>query len=96
MGGQNFQKKVAIFQLKCHFFFGNFRTKIIKNCQKIIDFQQKLIKSCRNLSKSTSDSPEKKCHLFRKIATFFENFDPSFSEKLTFSVKSPKKGDVPN
>ena len=40
--------------------------------------------------------PEKKCHLFRKIATFFENFDPHFSEKLTDSARSPKMEHVPN
>ena len=62
----------------------------------MVDFQQKFGKSEQNMSKITPDFPEKKCHLFRKIATFFENFDPPFSEKLTVSARSPKKDHVPN
>ena len=62
----------------------------------MIDFRQKLTKSCQNLPEVPRIFPKKKCHLFRKIATFFENFDPRFSEKLTISVKSTKKDHVPN
>ena len=62
----------------------------------MVDFHQKLSKSDQNLAKITPDFPEKKCHLFRKIATFFENFGTPFLEKLITSAISPKKGHVPN
>ena len=48
------------------------------------------------LGSSCQKIPEKKCHLFRKIATFFKKFDFHFSEKLSNSVKSPKNDHVPN
>ena len=62
----------------------------------MVDFYQKWAKSWQNLAEVPRIFPKKKCHLFRKIATFFENFDPHFSEKLTVSARSPKKGHVPN
>ena len=77
-------------------FFRVFSAKISKTCQKNGRFSSKIDKKLPKPVRSTPDFPEKKCHLFRKIATFFENFDPPFSEKLTTSVKSPKRGHVPN
>ena len=76
-----------------------FRIFSDKNCQKLIKNARFLLKIVKKLSKSVRnnpDFPEKKCHLFRKIATFFENFDPPFSEKLTDSARSLEKDHVPN
>ena len=62
----------------------------------MVDVHQKLTKSCQNLAELPWIFPKKKCHLIWKIATFFENFDPPFLEKLLISAISPKKGHVPN
>ena len=66
--------------------FYNFLLIFNKNMQLFINF-------CEFLPENTR---KKKCHLIWKIATFFGNFDPHFSEKYTFSVKSPKNDHVPN
>ena len=68
------------------------RQKLIKNDRFLPKVDKKLLKSAKN----TPDFPEKKCHLFQKIATFFANFDPPSSEKLTVSARSLKKDHVPN
>ena len=91
-GDQNFQKKWQFSEINGTFFSDIFRqnlSKIVKNVKFSAKIDEKLIKSAPNF-------PEKKCHLFRKIATFFENFDSPFSEKLVTSVNSPKKDHVPN
>ena len=77
---------MAIFRNKWHFFFGHFQPKMDKNWQKRDDFQQKRTKSCQNLLEVPYIFPEKKCHLFWKIATFLTNFDPHFTEKYIFRV----------
>ena len=59
-------------------------------------FLLKMVKKLPKFGKSTPDFPKKKCHLIWKIATFFENFDPLSSEKLTVSAISLKKDHVPN
>ena len=73
-------------------FSGKNYQKLTKNgrCSSKID--KKLPKSGR----IALDFSEKKCHLIWKIATFFENFNPPFSEKLTGGAISLKKGHVPN
>ena len=73
-------------------FSGKNRQKLTKNAQFSSKMDKKLSKSGRRIS----DFPKKKCHLIWKIATFFENFDPPFSEKLTSSTRSTKKDHVPN
>ena len=73
-------------------FSGKNKQKLAKNGRFSIKSDKNLIKSVKN----TPDFPEKKCHLFRKIDTFFENFDPHFSEKLMVSARSTKNGHVPN
>ena len=78
------------------FFFQDFLTKNGQKLRKTDRFSSKIAKKLLKSVKNTPDFPEKKCHLIWKIDTFFGNFDPPFSEKCTFSVKSPKKAHVPN
>ena len=77
-------------------FFRTFSVKIKQKLAKNDRFSAKIGKKLSKSVKSTPDFPEKKCHLFRKIATFFENFGTPFLEKLITSAISPKKGHVPN
>ena len=77
-------------------FFREFSGKIGQKLTKNDQFSAKIGKKLAKFNRSTRIFLKKKCHLFRKIATFFENFDPPFSEKLQSSVISPKKDHVPN
>ena len=77
-------------------FFGQFSDKNYQKLTKNERFSSKIDKKLLKSTRNTPDFPEKKCHLIWKIATFFENFDPPFSEKLTDSARSLKKGHVPN
>ena len=95
-GGLKFSKKVAIFRNKWHFFSGISLSKIDKNWQKNEQFSTKINKKLLKSARNTLDFPEKKCHLIWKIAIFFKNFSPPFSEKLVISTRSPKKDHVPN